>query len=88
MSRRCWEITRCGREPGGANSLLRGVCPAARPAECPVGEARAEEWTEWIEWVDWVQPRHGHLFPVAGHHPRPVKPSQDGPGACSRCEFF
>ena len=25
----CWEFTKCGREPGGANAEAQGVCPAA-----------------------------------------------------------
>ena len=25
----CWEVKKCGREPGGANSKESGVCPAA-----------------------------------------------------------
>ena len=25
----CWEFTKCGREPGGANAAVQGVCPAA-----------------------------------------------------------
>ena len=25
----CWEFTRCGREPGGANAASAGPCPAA-----------------------------------------------------------
>lgn len=25
----CWEIKNCGREPGGRNTLERGICPAA-----------------------------------------------------------
>ncbi|HTS00485.1 MAG TPA: hypothetical protein VML00_12065 [Bacteroidota bacterium] len=25
----CWEVTRCGREPGGANAASGGVCPAS-----------------------------------------------------------
>ncbi len=25
----CWEFKRCGREPGGENVILYGVCPAA-----------------------------------------------------------
>lgn len=28
----CWEFKRCGREPGGANALELGVCPAATDA--------------------------------------------------------
>ncbi len=26
----CWEIMKCGREPGGKNAGERGVCPAAK----------------------------------------------------------
>ena len=29
----CWEVKRCGREPGGENSKKLGVCPAALPNE-------------------------------------------------------
>lgn len=31
MERRanCWEVKRCGREPGGANVTALGACPAA-----------------------------------------------------------
>jgi hypothetical protein len=25
----CWELMRCGREPGGENAVKLGVCPAA-----------------------------------------------------------
>ena len=25
----CWEVQKCGREPGGARARERGVCPAA-----------------------------------------------------------
>jgi len=25
----CWEFTHCGREPGGAQAAVQGVCPAA-----------------------------------------------------------
>ena len=25
----CWELKKCGREPGGTNSIEFGVCPAA-----------------------------------------------------------
>ena len=28
----CWEIKKCGREPGGENSLERGICPATSSA--------------------------------------------------------
>jgi hypothetical protein len=27
----CWELKKCGREPGGDNSKELGVCPAALP---------------------------------------------------------
>ena len=33
MGNNCWEITGCGREPGGANVEEFGVCPAARAEE-------------------------------------------------------
>jgi hypothetical protein len=29
MKSNCWEVKRCGREPGGAKSAELGVCPAA-----------------------------------------------------------
>jgi hypothetical protein len=29
----CWEIKKCGREPGGAKSVEMGVCPAATSTE-------------------------------------------------------
>ena len=29
MKQNCWEIKRCGREPGGVNISKFGVCPAA-----------------------------------------------------------
>lgn len=33
MSREnCWEVMRCGREPGGVNASM-GICPAAVPGE-------------------------------------------------------
>ncbi|MCI5125617.1 MAG: hypothetical protein D3925_14370 [Candidatus Electrothrix sp. AR5] len=28
-SLKCWELNECGREPGGKNVILYGVCPAA-----------------------------------------------------------
>ena len=28
MSKNCWEHKKCGREPGGSNSLDLGICPA------------------------------------------------------------
>jgi len=30
----CWEIKKCGREPGGQNAMERGVCPAASTTSC------------------------------------------------------
>lgn len=30
----CWEIRKCGREPGGSNVQNEGVCPAATDASC------------------------------------------------------
>jgi hypothetical protein len=29
MKKNCWEVKKCGREPGGANEQELGVCPAA-----------------------------------------------------------
>ena len=29
----CWEVKKCGREPGGENVKTLGVCPAALPNE-------------------------------------------------------
>ena len=29
----CWELKKCGREPGGAKSAEMGVCPAANSTE-------------------------------------------------------
>lgn len=29
MKRNCWEVMKCGREPGGENADELGVCPAA-----------------------------------------------------------
>ncbi|HUU44094.1 MAG TPA: hypothetical protein VM118_00035 [Acidobacteriota bacterium] len=29
MKANCWELTKCGRQPGGANVHELGVCPAA-----------------------------------------------------------
>ena len=29
MKKNCWEIMKCGREPGGKNEKELGVCPAA-----------------------------------------------------------
>lgn len=29
MKQNCWEMKRCGREPGGRNVAELGVCPAA-----------------------------------------------------------
>jgi len=49
MSREnCWEVMRCGREPGGVNAA-QGVCPAAVPGEhdgTNGGEARGR--TCWV----------------------------------------
>jgi hypothetical protein len=28
----CWEVLKCGREPGGVNAMTMGVCPAASDA--------------------------------------------------------
>lgn len=28
----CWEFKKCGREPGGPNTNMHGVCPAATEA--------------------------------------------------------
>lgn len=28
----CWEVKKCGREPGGAKAAELGVCPATRAA--------------------------------------------------------
>jgi hypothetical protein len=30
----CWEIMKCGREPGGPNAGEFGVCPAAAATDC------------------------------------------------------
>lgn len=30
----CWEIKRCGREPGGNKNGELGICPAAKDASC------------------------------------------------------
>ncbi len=30
----CWEIKKCGREPGGIKALERGVCPAPSTSSC------------------------------------------------------
>jgi hypothetical protein len=32
--RNCWEIMRCGREPGGEKASQLGICPAALTASC------------------------------------------------------
>jgi hypothetical protein len=29
MKKNCWEVKRCGREPGGRNARELGICPAA-----------------------------------------------------------
>ena len=29
----CWEMKKCGRQPGGSNAEELGVCPAALPNE-------------------------------------------------------
>jgi hypothetical protein len=29
MKKNCWEFKRCGREPGGENADVMGVCPAS-----------------------------------------------------------
>lgn len=31
--RNCWEVKKCGRQPGGENAEKLGVCPAALPNE-------------------------------------------------------
>jgi len=28
MKRNCWEVMKCGREPGGSNTAANGICPA------------------------------------------------------------
>ncbi len=30
----CWEIKKCGREPGGERSAVSGVCPTASSNAC------------------------------------------------------
>ncbi|MBI5409060.1 MAG: hypothetical protein HZA14_06810 [Nitrospirae bacterium] len=30
----CWEIKKCGREPGGAKSKEMGICPAVTEVSC------------------------------------------------------
>ena len=30
----CWELKKCGLEPGGKNTAEKGVCPAAADASC------------------------------------------------------
>ena len=30
----CWEIKKCGREPGGHKAMERGVCPATSATSC------------------------------------------------------
>ena len=32
MAQNCWEVKKCGREPGGAKAQELGVCPAATEA--------------------------------------------------------
>ena len=34
MKKNCWEIKKCGREPGGAKSSEMGICPAAEDSSC------------------------------------------------------
>ena len=29
----CWEVMKCGREPGGEKAESLGICPAALPSE-------------------------------------------------------
>ena len=29
----CWEVKKCGREPGGENVKILGICPAVLPSE-------------------------------------------------------
>jgi hypothetical protein len=29
MKKNCWEVMKCGREPGGVNAGVLGVCPSA-----------------------------------------------------------
>ncbi|MFW3145826.1 MAG: two-CW domain-containing protein [Thermoplasmatota archaeon] len=33
MGENCWEIKRCGREPGGERASDLGICPASRNSE-------------------------------------------------------
>ncbi len=30
----CWELKKCGREPGGEKSKENGICPAASDSSC------------------------------------------------------
>ncbi len=30
----CWDMKKCGREPGGTNNSELGVCPAATESSC------------------------------------------------------
>ena len=32
MKQNCWELKKCGREPGGAKAAEMGICPAATDA--------------------------------------------------------
>ena len=34
MKLNCWEYTNCGKQPGGHNTSLMGVCPAAMDMSC------------------------------------------------------
>ena len=32
-NKQCWEVKKCGRQPGGEKVDKRGICPAALPTE-------------------------------------------------------
>jgi hypothetical protein len=34
LKQNCWEIKKCGREPGGSKNRELGVCPAATDSSC------------------------------------------------------
>ncbi len=34
LKQNCWEITKCGREPGGSKTAELEICPAALDASC------------------------------------------------------
>ena len=65
----CWEVIHCGREVGGANSTVLGVCPVATDhrldgVNCGLNGGRAC-WTVPGTHINWGEPATGALKAVS-----------------------